>query len=332
VRGAAGAASDAEMGQRAIVKADAAAPAVGDGRRAVLVAIVANLIGGTSYVLTKVALDGLTETSLIVVRTIVALVCLAPAAGGRLGRVLRARGADRLHLFAMGVVGYALPLVLGSYGLRRSTATNAALLIGTEPLGVVLLSALVLGESLTRARVIALVLGLVGATVLVTNGIPFVTVTYALHSVGDLLLVAHGVAWAVYTVAAKRLVARHHPLGVSAASLLVALPFLIPPAAIEARDFAWDASRLVPALAAAVTLGLVVSAGMTVLWNHALQHLDASRMAGFIFLQPLFGMLLGILLLGEPATPYALIGGALILVGVFVVAQEERTKITPRRA
>ncbi len=297
-------------------------------RRAVAIAIVANFVGGTSYALTKVALDGLTETTIIVVRTVVALAVLVPVARGHLVPLLRARGGDRLRLFAMAVLGYALPLVLGSYGVRRSTATNAALLIGTEPLGVVLLGAVVLGEAITRARLTALALGIVGATVLVTNGIPFVTVTYAPHPVGDTLLVMHGFAWAIYTVAAKGLLARYDPLGVSAASLLVALPFLSAAAAIEARAFDWDAARLVPSLAAAVTLGLVVSAGMTVLWNRALRHLDASRMAGFIFLQPLTGMLIGVAFLHEPVTFYALIGSALILVGVFVVAHEERAKIS----
>jgi drug/metabolite transporter (DMT)-like permease len=263
----------------------------------------------------------------VVVRTVVALAVLLPLARGRLRTLLGADGRDRRLLVTMAVLGYALPLVLGSYGLRRSTATNAALLIGTEPLGVVLLSALVLGESLTRARTIALVLGIVGATVLVTNGIPFLTVTYALHPVGDLLLVAHGFAWAVYTVAAKGLLARHDPLAVSTASLLIALPFLIPPAAMEARTFAWDPSQLPPALAAAVALGLAVSAGMTILWNIALQTLDASRMAGLIFLQPLTGMLLGTVLLGESLTPYGLAGGSLILAGVYLLADEERAKI-----
>jgi len=290
----------------------------------VAVAIVANLIGGTSYVGTKIALDGLSETTLIVVRTLVALAVLVPLAGARLPRLLGVTGRDRRRLLAMGVLGYALPLVLGSYGLRRSTATNAALLIGTEPLAVILLGSLVLGEWLGRLRIVALLLGLVGATIIVTNGIPFLGVRYAPHLVGDLLLVASGAAWAVYTIVAKQLVVRHDPLAVSAASLLVALPVLVPMAALEARTFPWDVARLAPAVGAAVLLGLVVSAGMTVLWNVSLRHLDATRMAGFIFLQPLSGVALAIAALGEPVTPYAVVGGTLVLGGAYLLAVEER--------
>jgi drug/metabolite transporter (DMT)-like permease len=291
------------------------------------IAIVANVIGGLSYVGTKVALTGLSESTVVVVRTVVALAVLAPVGWAGLGGLLRAGGSDRRHLLAMGVLGYALPLVLGSYGLRRSTATNAALLIGTEPLSVVLLGSLLLGETLGRLRLLALALGLVGATVIVSNGIPFVGVRYAPHPVGDLLLIAHGIAWGIYTVAAKRLLARYEPLAVSAASLLVGLPFLAALAAFEARTFEWDAARLAPALGAAVLLGLVVSAGMTVLWNVALRGLDASRMAGFIFLQPLAGVVFATVALGEPITVYALVGGLLVLAGAYVLAIEERVAL-----
>jgi drug/metabolite transporter (DMT)-like permease len=292
--------------------------------RAVGVAIVANLVGGTSYVLAKVALGGMPETTLVVVRTAIALVVLLPLAGAGTRALLRARGQDRRLLLVMGIVGYALPLVLGNHGLRRSTATNAALLIGTEPIAVVVLSALMLGERLSRARLVALGLGLAGATVLVAGGVPFLGVRYAPHVVGDLLLVAHGIAWGVYTVAGKRLLERHDALGVSAASLLVALPALAPLAAVEAAAFDWDPARLWPALGAAAALGLVVSAGMTLLWNTALRDLEASRLAGFIVLQPLAGLVLGVVALGEPLTAASLGGGLLILFGVWALVVEER--------
>ena len=82
-------------------------------RRVVAVAIVANLIGGMSYVPAKVALTGLSETTLVVVRTVVALAVLLPLGGRGVRRLLAAPGADRRQLFAMGILGYALPLVLG---------------------------------------------------------------------------------------------------------------------------------------------------------------------------------------------------------------------------
>ena len=291
---------------------------------AVAAAIAANLIGGTSYVLTKLALTGLSETTLVVVRTIVALAVFVPLASRRIAAVLRARGADRRLLVTMGAVGYALPLALASYGMRYSTATNASLLIGIEPLGIALLGALVLRERLGRGRILALALGTIGAMVLVVDGIPFVTAVWAPHPFGDLLLVAAALAWAPSTIAGKQLLARWDATALSAASLVVALPFLLPVAALEAAAAPWRPDRLGPALAAAVVLGLVVSAGMTVLWNVALRGMDASRLAGFVFLQPLAGVVLASLVLGEPIGRFALAGGTLVLAAVYLLLAEER--------
>jgi drug/metabolite transporter (DMT)-like permease len=294
--------------------------------RILATAIVANLIGGTSYVLTKVALGALTETTLVVVRTVVALGVLVPLGGAGVVRMLRTPGADRRRLFVMACVGYALPLVLGSYGLRRSTATSAALLIGMEPLSVVVLGTFFLGEPLTRVRVAALALGIAGATLLVLRGAPSPDAVGS-PIVGNLLLAAHGAAWGVYTVAGKPLVARHDPLAVSAASLAVALPCLVPLAWAELPGVAWEWHRLAPSLAAAVTLGLGVSGLMTVLWNVALRGIEASSMAGFIFLQPLAGAALGVFALGDPLDRAAIAGGTLVLVAVWLVVRESRTSV-----
>jgi len=256
------------------------------------------------------------------VRTIVALAVLVPLAGPRLRPLLRARGVERTRLVVMGAAGYALPLVLASYGLRRSTATNASLLIAGEPLGIALAARIVLGERLGRLRVLALLLGAAGATVLAADGIPFVTRTHTPHPVGDLLLLASSLAWAAYSIAGKLLLDRHDPISVSAASLLVALPCLLPIAALESRGAAWNGAQLPVALAAAVALGLGVSAGMTLLWNVALRAMDASRLAGFIALQPLAGVLLAHLVLAERVGTWAVMGGGLVLAGVYLLNAE----------
>jgi drug/metabolite transporter (DMT)-like permease len=158
----------------------------------------------------------------------------------------------------------------------------------------------------------------------VVDGIPLLTLTYAPHPGGDLLLVAAGLAWAPYTIAGKQLLAGYDPIAVTAASLVVALLCLLPVAAVEEARAVWEPASIPSALAAAAVLGLVVSAGMTVLWNAALRGMDASRLAGFVFLQPLAGVALGALVLGEAVGRYALLGGALVLAAVYLVIVEER--------
>lgn len=291
-------------------------------RTGFLLAVAANVLGGATYFATKKALVGIPPVTLSLVRTVVALAILFPLAGRTaLLALARAGGRTRWQLLAMGVLGYAFPLTLGNLGVERSTATSGALLIGTEPLATVLLAALFLGETVTRARGIAIVLGLLGATLIVTNGIPFVTWSAAPHLVGDLLLVAHGAAWAIWSIAGKPLLGRHPALAVSCLALAVAVPALLPGVALEWSDLRFDAGVFGP-LAWAVALGALVSALGTVLWNAALRRMEASQIAGFIFLQPVVGAVLGIVLLAERPTGWAIAGGVLVFFGVYALAAE----------
>jgi drug/metabolite transporter (DMT)-like permease len=223
----------------------------------------------------------------------------------------------------MGGLGYALPLALGNYGVALSSASHASLLIGTEPICVALFGALLLREGLSLRRLAALALGLVGATSVVANGIPFRGPSDTSQVAGDLLLIAHGAAWSIYTIAGKSLLGRFPPLATTTASLAVALPLLLPVAALEFPHLAYTPA-LLPSLGWAVALGLLASALGTVLWNQALAQMDASTLAGFVFLQPVAGVLLGSYALGEELRPQAVAGGALVLAGVYLLVWEAR--------
>jgi drug/metabolite transporter (DMT)-like permease len=291
-----------------------------------LLALFLNLFLGATYFATKKALQGLPELTVVVVRTGVALACLVPLAGApSLRQIFRAGKPARLRLLAMGGLGYALPLALGNYGVALSSASRASLLIGTEPICVAAFGTLLLGERLSALRLGALGAGLAGATAVVSNGIPFRGMPENSHLAGDLLLIAHGAAWSIYTIAGKSLLGRFPPLAITAASLAVALPLLLPFAAFE-LPYAAPAATLLPALGWAVGLGLFASALGTVLWNQALSQMDASTLAGFVFLQPVAGVLLGHYALGEELRPGAVMGGALVLAGVYLLAFEARRR------
>ena len=59
-------------------------------------------------------------------------------------------------------------------------------------------------------------------------------------------------------------------------------------------------------------LGLVITALGYLLWNWALERVEAPRAAVFLTVQPVAGTLLGVLLLGEPASIFTVVGGGLI--------------------
>ncbi len=287
---------------------------------AVLWIVVANVVGGLSYPAQKAAIAGLSPTRVTAVRNLVALAALA-CFGPRLLRSLRlwsrreiARGA------LLGTLAFALPMWLGIVGVERSSAANASILILLEPVTIVAIAALVLGEKIGAVRILCIALGLAGALCIVLQDVATGTLSAGdLAGVGLLsgnaLLALHGILWGLYTPLAKPLVERHGAIGVSFLATL-ASSFVLVPAALLEREPLVASPELASALSWSVGLGLCVSFLGTVLWLAALRHISASSVAGFVFLQPLSGVLAGVWFLGERLTTAGILGGLLIVLGV----------------
>jgi drug/metabolite transporter (DMT)-like permease len=291
------------------------APARPGTRSLALVAIVsANLIGGISYPIQKIALQGLPPATVTLLRNLVALALLLWLVRRR-GPLPRWDRADHLRVLAIGTCAFALPMWLGIVGVERSTASNASILILLEPVTILLLAALFLGERITPRQLCGVGLGLAGALVIVLEGASASDLLAGEHLLGNLVLALHGILWGLYTPLAKPLSARHDALDLCLRATLVGVLALVPLALLEHES--WQAGpELLPALGWTLALGLFVSFASTWLWLWALAHIAASRVAGFVFLQPLAGVLFGLGLLGESLSTSARIGAGLIVAGV----------------
>lgn len=281
---------------------------------------LAQAIGGSTPALTKLALAGFGPWSLVVIRQVFGLVFLTlliRVSTGHIRPQIRETFAafdrrDWILLLTLSWVGFALPQVLGAIGLQFSTATNGALLSPLEPIGILIGGAVLLGERLRSARVVAVLLGVSGATLIVVQG---GIDPEAGDLRGDLLMALGHLAWAVYTLAAKPLVDRHDPGRI--AFLAVAFsPIPLLPLALQES---FDASVALPALGWLVLLAFLATTLASFAWNRALADVSAGTMAVFIFLQPLWGVGLG-RLLGEQVGGLAVAGAVLIVIGTVVGA------------
>jgi drug/metabolite transporter (DMT)-like permease len=190
-------------------------------------------------------------------------------------------------------------------------------LIVVEPVSLMLLSPLYLGERLSRREAMGAALAVAGSALVVVNGIPGVTGTLVSHWQGDLLLVLAGLAYASYSLLGRRVLERHAPLGVTGRSLVWGAAGILPVAGVEwasGARAAWTAT----AVAGTLYLAVVITALGYVAWNWALARVPAPRAAIFLNVQPIVGTLLGAALLGEPLTPFTILGGALIVAGLAV--------------
>lgn len=286
---------------------------------AVLYIVLANVLGGVSYPAQKAALAGLPPATVTWLRNAVALAALAACVLARARSAAQSRPAwtraDLLRVSALGSLAFALPMWLGIVGVQLASASNASILILLEPVTIVAIAWLVLGERIGALKLASLVLGLAGALAIVLEEAALGDLLGGEHFAGNALLALHGVLWGCYTPLAKPLSERHDAIDLCLRATFVSLLVLLPVVLVEAPR--WQAGpELAAALAWTAALGLAVSFGGTLLWLAALRHIPATNVAGFVFLQPLAGVLVGIGWMGERLSSAALAGCALIVAGV----------------
>ncbi len=321
--------------------------------RALLWCVLANVIGGSTFAAMAAAhACGLPTVTFSFLRTLLSTLLFALLAW-RAGELRpRFSGRDWGLLLLVAVPGFALPLIVGIRGVALSTPGLGSILALLEPIVIVPLSVLFLREALPRTRLLGIVIGLFGALLVVIGGASSGPLpgsgaaganAHAATTLGNVLLALQGSLWAVYTVAAKPLCARHSALSISTWSTALgclamglvaplewsaltpnALAPLARALALEQGPATWEATLAV-ARAAAPWMGYLALFGSflgVLLWNAGLQGVAASRMAAFIFLQPAVGLLLDAIL-GAPAPGlYAWLGLGCIALAIAFVSRE----------
>ncbi len=209
------------------------------------------------------------------------------------------------------------------YGLKLTQASTVALLLGTTPVFVGLISLVFRLERLSRAFWIAAGVTFVGvALIAAAAGSGF-----SAGLEGDLLAVGLSFTWACYTVSIRPLMRRYSPFRISALVLAIGwIPLAlisIPQVAAQGFSFGW---RTWLGFGYAVIGPLFLT---NILWFTAIHRVGPSRAALFGNLQPFFAVFFALILLSETLHPLEIGGGVLIFAGILLERAWHRPAAPP---
>ena len=209
------------------------------------------------------------------------------------------------------------------YGLKLTHASTVALLLGTTPVFVGLISLVFRLEHLSRAFWIAAGLTFVGvALIAATAGKGF-----SAGLEGDLLAIGLAFTWACYTVSIRPLMRRYSPFRISSVVLgigWVPLALIsIPQVASQQFSFGWKTWL---GFGYAVIGPLFLT---NILWFTAIHRVGPSRAALFGNLQPFFAVFFALILLSETLHPLEIGGGVLIFAGILLERAWHRPAAPP---
>ena len=271
-----------------------------------LMLVVLGLAWGSTWVAMKIALEEIPPFSMrLGTSGLATLTLFAIAALQR--RNLRVRNAAAaVHLVVAGSLNVASFTVLSAFAQLSTTTSRVAVLTYTMPIWAVLLARPVLGERLNITRGLALLLCVVGLSILIS---PLIGTS---DLIGLALALATAVAWAVGTVYLKWAHIDADPLAIAAWQVLVAL--VLTAAGLFMVEGSPHLSLAHPlAFWAMVYSGLVGSALAYLLWFEIVRRLPAMTASLGVLSAPVVGVIASVLVLGERPTVPDIIGFTLML-------------------
>jgi drug/metabolite transporter (DMT)-like permease len=241
----------------------------------------------------------------------------------RMGGLRVARG-DWPLLVVCGLLGVVFNQALFINGLRHTTAISANLISSTIPVFATLFAVLLGRERFRWARVLGIVLAMSGVLVLfdVRN-----LATSGEHLVGDLMCLANCASYALFLVLVRPLSAKYAPMSLVALMFVVASVAFAPLGVTAWVDFA---PRM--GVHEALLLLFIVAfptVGSYSLTQVGLRRAEASLVATYIYLQPVFATVGAVIILHEPLRPVVGLAAALIFLGVWVSTRRERSGDPP---
>jgi drug/metabolite transporter (DMT)-like permease len=285
----------------------------------VTVCWAANIIAG------KEALTGFGSLALAQLRVLGAAVVFAVlllAWRGRPGWGLTFREWTFMALVAAN--GITLNQLFFIGGLARTSVAHTGLIVALGPVMVLVLACLMRLESLTALKFAGMLISFGGVAILTAEKAGKAN---GGHWAGDLALLAGGAVFAYYTILVKQVADRFDALTLNALTFGVGTLLMVPFSARALLHVGWTTlpTRAWWGLAYMVVLGSVVP---YLLFAWALTALAASRVAAFSYLQPVIATGLGIWLLSERLTVKVVVGGAFILLGVYLTERERNDRVT----
>ncbi len=274
-----------------------------------------------NLVVVKIALLEMTPLAFNIIRFVCASGILLLLTRAREGS-LRVPREDWGRLALLGFIGHTVYQICFIEGIARTTASSVALIFGSTPVSVALMSHLSKHERIRLSGAAGAVLGFYGVYLIVRGRAGEAGVAGG-SLVGNLLIVGAVICWSAYTVAARGLLQRHSPLRVTALTVLVGTIFMIPASlpAVAAQDWGAVSPISWAGLAYSFVFALVIC---YVLWYRSVKKVGNVRTAVYSNLVPVFGTMFGVWLLGDRLTAGLWIGAACILGGIVLTRLDRR--------
>ncbi|WP_299321418.1 DMT family transporter [uncultured Maribacter sp.] len=232
---------------------------------------------------------------------------------------------DYLRMLICALLGMGLNMMVFFKGLSLSTPINSAVLITTTPIVVLILSAVILKEKISRRKIIGITIGLLGALGLILFGTE-VRQDAPNIPLGNFLIFLNSIFYGSYLVLVKILISKYHPFTFMKWLFSLGVLICLPLGYEEFMEISWSTLPL----KAYFGIGFVIlgTTFCTYLFNiFALTQLKASTLSAFVYVQPLVGITYAVFTGQDTITTVKIIAACFVLVGIYLSSKRPKRQL-----
>ncbi len=288
--------------------------------RAHIFLLLVNLIYGANYTIAKVVMTGgyIKPFGFILIRVSCAMVLFFTV--HRIFIKEKIDKADIPRLILCGIFGVALNQLMFFKGLSYTYPINAALMMITTPILVMIIAAISLKEPITKNKWLGAILGAVGCAIVITYG---KKVSFGGETVlGDFLVLINATSYGIYLVLVKPLMKKYNPITVITYVFIFGFFPVLIFGYQEFSEIQWDTftDQVWMALAYVVIFTTFFAYLLNIL---ALKDVSPTVVGGYIYLQPVISGVIAILAGVDSINQWKIIGGLIIFLGVYLVTRQK---------
>ncbi len=271
------------------------------------------LLASGTHLVAKTVVNEVEPVTLTFLRTCVSTIALGAIFIIREKRI-KIRREDYGMMLWLSFIVIPINQFLFLYGIKFTTAANAALLYAMTPVLVLLFSYFMLGEKMTKMKVTGVLLAFCGvALVVFEHGVNFSSG----YTYGNVIMFIAVVAWSLYTIQGKPMVVKYGAFHVASLSMIGGMILFLPLGIYGVARF--DLSTLTASHWEGILyLGLGTSVISYFLWYYALGKIETTKVAVFANAQPIVTSVFSYILLHQAISAHFVVGGAITLVGVLL--------------
>tara|TARA_R110002049_G_scaffold280816_3_gene460252 strand:+ start:1733 stop:2635 length:903 start_codon:yes stop_codon:yes gene_type:complete len=290
--------------------------------KAHLALLGANLIYGVNYSIAKLVMPEFIEPfGFIFCRVLGALLLF-----WGLHAFMKSEKIDRKdywRLFICGAFGVAGNQLSFFYGLNITTPINAAIIMTSNPVLVLIMSSIILKERISGIKLGGIFLGLSGAVglILFNNSLSISTENIA----GDLFIFINATSYAIYLVLVKPLMNKYEPITVMKWVFLFGFLFVFPFGFNQFTEIDWNSFTSNTWLA--FLFVVIATTFFAYLFNiYALKSVNPSVVSIYIYSQPIVATMVALLIGQDELNLLKMVSALMIFVGVYMVSRKPKLK------